>query len=243
MRMSARLDNELVARGLLPSRSKAREAILAGQVLCDGAVCDKPARRVDATTAIELAGRVMPYVGRGGLKLERALEEWGIDLTGRTLLDIGSSTGGFTDCALQHGAARVIAVDVGTGQMAEPLRSDPRVELHEQTDFRSMQAKALAGASIAAIDVSFISVRLLVDAVAAAPDVREVVCLVKPQFECGRAEAKAHRGVVSSEAVRRQAVADVCAAFEAAGFTCTGTVPSPIAGGDGNVEFLAHFVR
>ena len=240
--MSERLDNELVARGLLPSRSKAREAILAGQVLCDGSVCTKPARKVDASTAIELTGRIMPYVSRGGLKLEKAIEEWGIDLSGRTLLDIGSSTGGFTDCALKHGAARVIAVDVGTDQMVEPLRSDPRVELHEQTDFRSMPADALAGADIVSIDVSFISVRLLVDAIAAT-EVCEVVCLVKPQFECGQREAKAHRGVVVSEAVRQQAVTDVRNAFEQAGFTCTGVAPSPIAGGDGNVEYLAHFVR
>ena len=174
----------------------------------------------------------------GGGELEKAIETWGIDLSGRMLLDIGSSTGGFTDCALKHGAARVIAIDVGTDQMVEPLRSDPRVELHEQTDFRSMPAEALAGASIASIDVSFISVRLLVDAIAAT-DVREVICLVKPQFECGLREAKARKGVVASEAVRQQAVADVREAFEQAGFTCTGVVPSPIAGGDGNLEFLA----
>ena len=240
--MSGRLDNELVARGLLPTRSKAQEAIRVGQVLCDGEVCTKPARKVDDTTAIELAGRVMPYVSRGGLKLEKALETWGISLVGRTVLDIGSSTGGFTDCALQHGAARVIAVDVGTDQMVEPLRSDPRVELHEQTDFRRMPAEELAGADISGIDVSFISVRLLVDAVAAT-DVREVICLVKPQFECGQREAKAHKGVVVDEAVRQRAVADVRDAFERAGFSCTGVVPSPITGGDGNVEYLAHFVR
>lgn len=241
--MAARLDSELVARGLLPTRSKAHEAVLAGNVLVDGAVCKKPARKVDETNELQLTGRVCPYVSRGGLKLERALEAFSIDLADRTLLDIGSSTGGFTDCALQHGAARIIAVDVGTDQMVEPLRHDPRVSLFEQTDFRAMPAEQLAGATVAGIDVSFISVRLLVDAIAAAPDLREVVCLIKPQFECGRREAKAHKGVVSSDAVRQQAVADVTAAFEAAGFSRAGLVESPVTGGDGNVEFLAHFVR
>ena len=234
---------ELVARGLLPTRSKAREAIIAGNVLVDGEPCTKPARKVDETNELQLTGRVCPYVSRGGLKLERAIEAFGIDLAGRTLLDIGSSTGGFTDCALQHGAAGVVAVDVGTDQMVEPLRSDPRVELHEQTDFRAMAPDELAGATIAGIDVSFISVRLLVDAIAAAPDLREVLCLIKPQFECGRREAKAHKGVVVSEAVRQQAVADVTAAFEAAGLSCRGVVESPVTGGDGNREYLAHFVR
>ena len=241
--MASRLDSELVARGLLSTRSKAHEAVLAGNVTVDGAVCTKPSRKVDETNELQLTGRVCPYVSRGGLKLERALEAFGIELAGRTLLDIGSSTGGFTDCALQHGAARVIAVDVGTDQMVEPLRSDARVELHEQTDFRTMLPEALAGATIAGIDVSFISVRLLVDALAAAPDLREVACLIKPQFECGKREAKAHKGVVTSDAVRRQAVADVTAAFEAAGFSCAGVVESPVTGGDGNVEYLAHFVR
>ena len=241
--MPTRLDSELVARGLFPTRSKAHEAVLAGNVLVDGTVCAKPARKVEKTNELQLTGRICPYVSRGGLKLERALEAFGINLDGRTLLDIGSSTGGFTDCALQHGAAHVIAVDVGTDQMVEPLRSDPRVSLHEQTDFRTMPSEELAGATIAGIDVSFISVRLLVDALAAAPDLREVACLIKPQFECGKREAKAHKGVVTSDAVRQQAIADVTAAFEAAGFSRAGVVESPVTGGDGNVEYLAHFVR
>ena len=241
--MAGRLDNELVTRGLLPTRSKAQAAIREGCVLVNGATCEKPGRKVGDDDVLDVVGRVLPYVSRGGLKLERAIETWDIDLTGACLLDIGSSTGGFTDCALKHGAARVVAVDVGTDQMVEPLRSDPRVELHEQTDFRAMTPDELAGATVAGIDVSFISVRLLVDAVAAAPDLREVLCLVKPQFECGRREAKAHKGVVASEAVRQQAVADVTAAFEAAGFSCRGVVESPVTGGDGNREYLAHFVR
>lgn len=241
--MAERLDKELVNRGLFTTRAKAQQAIREGIVLVDGEPCDKAGRKVGEGADIQLSGRVLPYVSRGGLKLERAIEAFGIELAGRVVLDIGSSTGGFTDCALQHGAARVIAVDVGTDQMVEPLRHDPRVSLFEQTDFRAMPAEQLAGATVAGIDVSFISVRLLVDAIAAAPDLREVVCLIKPQFECGRREAKAHKGVVSSDAVRQQAVADVTAAFEAVGFSRAGLVESPVTGGDGNVEFLAHFVR
>lgn len=241
--MATRLDSELVARGMFPTRSKAHEAIVAGNVLVNAQPCTKPSRKVSETDTIELTGRIMPYVSRGGLKLEGAIDAFGIDLAGRTLLDIGSSTGGFTDCAMQHGASHVIAVDVGTDQMVEPLRSDPRVSLHEQTDFRNMPATELEGADIASIDVSFISVRLLVDAIAAVPGLAEVVCLVKPQFECGKREAKAHKGVVTSEKVRQQAILDVRQSFEEAGFTCTGVVESPVVGGDGNVEYLAHFVR
>ena len=241
--MAGRLDNELVTRGLLPTRSKAQAAIREGCVLVNGATCEKPGRKVGDGDVLDVVGRVLPYVSRGGLKLERAIETWGIDLTGACLLDIGSSTGGFTDCALKHGAARVVAVDVGTDQMVEPLRSDPRVELHEQCDFRSFEGASLAGVTIASIDVSFTSATLMVEKLSALPRLAEVICLVKPQFECGVREAKAHKGVIKDEGVRRAAISRVVSAFEGAGFTSAGVVESPITGGDGNVEYLGLFTR
>ena len=241
--MAERLDKELVNRGMFSTRAKAQQAIREGIVMVDGERCDKSGRKVTDSTDIQLTGRVLPYVSRGGLKLEHAIEAFGIDLAGRMLLDIGSSTGGFTDCALQHGAAGVVAVDVGTDQMVEPLRSDPRVSLHEQTDFRTMDAALLAGVDIATIDVSFTSATLMVPRLAETATVRDVICLIKPQFECGAQAAKAHRGVIVDPALHAQAREKVTSAFEHGGFTCRGIAESPITGGDGNVEYLAHFAR
>ena len=241
--MAQRLDKELVERGLFTTRAKAQQAIAEGIVYVDDAPCEKAGRKVAPDTDIRLEGRVLPYVSRGGLKLERAIEAFGIDVSGRTLLDIGSSTGGFTDYALQHGAARVVAVDVGTDQMVEPLRSDERVDLHEQTDFRTMDGAALEGVEVATIDVSFTSATLMVERLAALPCLREVACLVKPQFECGAQAARKHHGVISDPKLRREAQDKVVAAFEDAGFACKGMVESPITGGDGNMEYLAYFVR
>ena len=241
--VSGRLDSEMVARGLFATRSKAQSAIRDGLVLVDGIACDKPGRKVSDSNVLEVSGRVLPYVSRGGLKLERAIETWDIDLSGACVLDIGSSTGGFTDCALMHGASRVIAVDVGTDQMVEPLRSDPRIELYEQTDFRLLDHELLRDVTVATIDVSFVSATLMVEKLSALPSLHHVVCLVKPQFECGASAAKAHKGVIRDERLRAEAVDKVRGAFEEAGFACSGVVESPITGGDGNVEFLAHFVR
>ena len=241
--MEQRLDNYLVKVGMFTTRAKAQQAIREGIVWLDGAPCTKAARKVVSGASIELKGRVLPYVSRGGLKLERALETFGVSLEARIVLDIGSSTGGFTDCALQHGAARVVAIDVGTNQMAAPLRDDARVDLHEQTDFRTMDDAALAGVHVATIDVSFVSATLMVPRLSALPDITDVVCLVKPQFECGAAAARKHHGVIVDPELHEQARRTVVAAFEQAGFTCRGVVESPITGGEGNVEYLAHFTR
>lgn len=241
--MAERLDKELVNRGLFTTRAKAQQAIREGIVLVDGEPCDKAGRKVGEGADIQLSGRVLPYVSRGGLKLERAIEAFGIELAGRVVLDIGSSTGGFTDCALQHGAARVVAVDVGTDQMVEPLRSDPRVSLHEQTDFRAMDEQALADVEVATIDVSFTSATFMVERLASLSLVSDVICLVKPQFECGAQAARKHHGVIVDPQLRAEAQQKVVDAFERAGFSCQGLEESPITGGDGNVEYLAHFTR
>jgi 23S rRNA (cytidine1920-2'-O)/16S rRNA (cytidine1409-2'-O)-methyltransferase len=241
--MAERLDKELVNRGLFTTRAKAQQAIREGVVWVGGEPCDKPGRKVADGADIRLEGRVLPYVSRGGLKLERAIEAFGVELAGRTLLDIGSSTGGFTDCALQHGAAHVVAVDVGTDQMVEPLRSDARVSLYERTDFRTMDEAALAKVEVASIDVSFTSATLMVERLSTLPRLREVICLIKPQFECGAQAARKHHGVIADPRLRAETQHKVVNAFEQVGFACQGIVDSPITGGDGNVEYLAHFTR
>ena len=241
--MAERLDNELARRGLSATRSKAQQAIRSGLVRVNGVVCEKCGRKVSGEDLLEVTDKAASYVSRGGLKLEGAIRAWDLDLTGVCLVDIGSSTGGFTDCALRHGATRVIAIDVGTNQMAEALRCDPRVELHEQTDFRTCEISSLAEADMASIDVSFVSATLMVDRLAGLPRLAEVICLVKPQFECGARAARAHRGIIRDESLRQEAITRVRVAFEAAGFSCAGVIESPITGGDGNVEYLARFVR
>ena len=241
--MAQRLDKELVARGLFASRAKAQEAIGAGIVLVGGNVADKASMKVSADDELALAGETLAYVSRAGLKMAHAVREFGIRFAGRTLLDIGSSTGGFTDCALQHGAMRSFAVDVGRGQLAPRLRDDARVVVMEGVDFRDLDPRAVEGADIASIDVSFISVTKLVGNLARIPSVGEVVCLVKPQFECGKEVAHRSRGVPLDRHVHVRAIASVVDAFAGAGFCCTGLCASPIRGQSGNVEYLAHFAR
>src|SRR6478609_5136307 len=195
--MKVRIDKLLVERGLVPSRERAQAMVLSGRVLVNEQKIEKAGASVDPSSAIRLLGDDLKYVGRGGLKLEAALRDWKIDLTGRTCMDVGASTGGFTDCMLQHGAAEVIAVDTGYGQIHARLRSDARVKLLEKTNARylTQQDIARAGASAVisfiAIDVSFISVTLVLPAVldailGAASSRREAVILIKPQFEIGR---------------------------------------------------------
>ncbi|MEZ5136416.1 MAG: TlyA family RNA methyltransferase [Acidimicrobiales bacterium] len=236
-----RLDAELVRRGLAPSRARAAELIAAGEVLVGGAPAAKAARLVDAAEPIVVLGAPDRYVGRGAHKLEAALERFELSAVGVRALDAGASTGGFTDCLLQHGAASVVALDVGYGQLHERLRADRRVAVHERTNLRDADLVAL-GAPFGAVvaDLSFISLRLVAaHLVGATAPSGWVVVLIKPQFEAGRREVDRGRGVISDPEVWREAVADVIAAFGAAGATMMGVMPSPIRGAEGNVEFLA----
>ena len=235
----SRLDLLLVARGLAPSRERAQAWILAGLVEVDGRRADKAGAAVAHDAEVRVSGPEHPYVSRGGVKLAAALDAFGIDPAGRVCIDIGASTGGFTDCLLQRGARRVYAIDVGYGQLDARLRGDPRVILRERVNARTLSPEHVPEpAGIAVLDLSFISARLVLPAVARllAPPARAVV-LVKPQFEAGRAEV-GRGGIVRSDEVRERVVREIREFAEGLGFVTSGVVPSPIRGAKGNQEFL-----
>ena len=238
-----RIDVALVDMGLFESRTRAANAVRDGAVFYADTQITKPSFDVENNDLISVRGAVMPFVSRGGLKLSHALDTFHIDISGRNMIDIGSSTGGFCDVALRRGVAHIIAVDTGTDQMHKSLRGNPKIDLHEQTDFRYIDDALVANVDIATIDVSFISVTKILDKLATLPRLRDVICLIKPQFECGPEISARFRGVIRDSAVRAAAVDDVTAAFAAHGFARHGLTKSPIAGGSGNIEFLAHFVR
>jgi 23S rRNA (cytidine1920-2'-O)/16S rRNA (cytidine1409-2'-O)-methyltransferase len=226
----------------VPSRERAVEMIGDGLVTVGGAVADKAARLVAPGEAIELAGPPRRYVSRGGDKLAAALDEFAIDVTGRRVLDAGASTGGFTDCVLQRGAASVVAVDVGYGQLHEKLRTDARIDLRERTNIRAVEPSDIGGpVALVVADLSFISLITVAPALlACARPGADLVLLVKPQFEAGRAEASKGRGVIRDPAIRQKAVDDVCRALTDLGAAIMGTMESPLTGADGNVEYLVH---
>ena len=235
-----RLDELVVARGLTASRERARALILAGQVTVDGATVTKAGARMDEDADVAVVQPDHPYVGRGGLKLAHALDTFHIDVAGRHALDIGASTGGFTDVLLKRGAARVVALDVGHGQLDWTLRNDPRVVVIEHFNARRLGAADLPGpVDLVVIDVSFISLRQILPVVP--PLLRpaaDIVALVKPQFEAGRAEVR--KGVIHDEAVHARVLDEIAAAAAAIGLTRVASTPSPITGQKGNVEFLLH---
>jgi 23S rRNA (cytidine1920-2'-O)/16S rRNA (cytidine1409-2'-O)-methyltransferase len=243
--MKNRLDKMLVEQGLAPSRERAQALILAGRVLVNQQKVEKPGTSVDDAAALRVLGEEQRYVSRGGFKLEAALAFWQINLTGRHCADIGTSTGGFTDCMLQHGAASVVAVDTGYGQIAEGLRTDPRVTLRERTNARHLKPGDLPpGINFVSMDVSFISATLVLPAVLAA--VREnqeaaveAVILVKPQFEAGR-EHVGKGGIVRDPAAHQLAVDRVRTAVHELGASASELADSPILGAKGNREFLLY---
>jgi 23S rRNA (cytidine1920-2'-O)/16S rRNA (cytidine1409-2'-O)-methyltransferase len=258
--LKTRLDKLLVERGLTPSRERAQALILAGKVLVNEQRIDKAGASIGTDARLRLLGEDFPYVSRGGLKLERALDHWQIDLARRVCLDVGASTGGFTDCMLQRGSAKVIAVDTGYGQLDLRLRNDPRVRLLEKTNARYLTAEKLYQGEaperidFIAMDVSFISATMILPALIGAvnsselapwPDsiesVRHVVILVKPQFEVGR-ELVGKGGIVRNEAAQQAAVKRVEAALLELGASDLEAIESPILGAEGNREFLLHGV-
>jgi 23S rRNA (cytidine1920-2'-O)/16S rRNA (cytidine1409-2'-O)-methyltransferase len=227
-------------RGLAPTRERARALILAGQVLVDGQPATKAGMAVGAAAEIRLLAPDHPYVGRGGLKLAHALDTFRIAVAGRECLDIGASTGGFTDVMLQRGAVRVVALDVGHGQIDWKLRNDPRVVVIEGFNARHLSAADLPGlVDLVTIDVSFISLRQIFPVVPGLlRPAADVVALVKPQFEAGRGEVR--KGIIHDAAVHARVLEEVSAAAAGVGLTPAGSTPSPITGQKGNVEFLLH---
>jgi 23S rRNA (cytidine1920-2'-O)/16S rRNA (cytidine1409-2'-O)-methyltransferase len=244
-----RADLLLVERGLVPSRERARAYILAGRLLVNEQKIDKPGTMVPVDAPVRLLGDDPPYVSRGGVKLAAALDHWKITVQGRACLDVGASTGGFTDCLLQHGAAHVTAVDTGFGQIAMKLRNDPRVRLLERTNARLLEPGALAAAkgsselTLLVMDVSFISATLLLGPVlAAASSLVEAVILVKPQFEAGRGHV-GKGGIVRDPDAHQLAIDRVAQCARSLGWEVVETIPSPITGAEGNREFLLYARR
>jgi len=244
MTQRRRLDAELVRRGLLGSRSQAVEAISAGRVLVAGSRADAPARLVDPAESIQLQGEPPRFVSRGGDKLAAALERFALGVEGVRALDLGASTGGFTDCLLQAGAASVVAVDVGRGQLAWSLRTDARVTVVERTNARNLEAEQIGGAvDLTVADLSFISLRTVAPALVRCTTAHaDLVLLVKPQFEAGRARV-GKGGIVRDPDVHRAVLREVTDGLAAAGVIVTDVMVSPLRGADGNVEFLARARR
>ena len=239
-----RLDVALVERGLAASRERAQALIMAGQVRVDGQVVSKASANVTGDAQVALDVPDHPYVGRGGVKLAHALDDFAVDPAGRRALDVGASTGGFTDVLLQRGAASVIALDVGHGQLDWKLRTDPRVDVHEGVNARSLtSADVPHPVDLVVIDVSFISLGHILPALPPfMTDGAEIVALVKPQFEAGRDDVGKH-GLVTDPAVHEAVIARVTAQAEAAGFARLGMVASAITGATGNQEFFLHLKK
>lgn len=240
-----RLDTELVRRGLATTRSQAQELVISGRVTVNGAPADKAARMVGAGEAVVVLGPPPRFVSRGGLKLEAALERFDMAVSGLVCLDAGASTGGFTDCLLQRGAASVWALDVGHGQLDPSIRHHPRVIVRERCNVRGLTPGDLGGpVDLVVADLSFISLTTVAPAlVGATREEGDLVVLVKPQFELGRRHVSAGRGVITDPLLWREALDAVAAAFHQAGATASGVVRSPITGGAGNVEFLLRARR
>ncbi len=241
-----RLDIYLFQNNLCKSRTAGRELIKSGGVSVNGRVCDKPSTEVSGMDDVRITGEVLKYVGRGGLKLEPVFDLFKISVEGAVCVDIGASTGGFTDCLLQHGAELVFAVDVGSGQLAEPLLSDNRVISLEKTDIRGFSFESVrerlpegfCGADFICADVSFISLKAVIPHIyRLLKDGGQAAALIKPQFEAGR-RALNKKGIVTDKKIREKTVTEIKAFAADCGFEITGVCESPVTGGDGNIEYI-----
>ena len=241
MKHKQRLDLLMTERGLCDSRSRAQALIMSGAVFVDGQKCDKAGTPVADDAAVEVRGETCPFVSRGGLKLEKALREFGVDPTGYVCSDSGASTGGFTDCLLQKGAKKVFAIDVGYGQLAWALRTDPRVVCMERTNIRYVTPEDLGEPlDLSVVDVSFISLRLVLPAVQKLlKPTGQVLCLIKPQFEAGK-DKVGKKGVVREKSTHVEVLEQFLGLADELGFTVRNLTFSPVKGPEGNIEFLGH---
>ena len=242
--MKVRIDQLLYKRALTESREKARALILEGKVIVNGQKIEKPGTMVNQNAEITICGETLPYVSRGGLKLEKALKEFSIDVKDKVAMDVGASTGGFTDCLIQHGAKKVYSVDVGYGQLAWKLRTDPRVVPIEKTNIRYMpKEKILEEVDIVTVDVSFISLRLVIPKILEflKPD-GEIIALIKPQFEAGKGEVP-RGGVIKDAEKREKIIREMRDFFESLGLKVIGITQSPIPGQRGNIEYFIYSIN
>ena len=241
MKHKERLDLLLVQRGLCESRSKAQAVIMSGQVYVDGQKCDKAGTTFDDEAQIEVRGNHCPFVSRGGLKLEKALRDFGVDPTGYVCSDSGASTGGFTDCLLQKGASKVFAIDVGYGQLAWSIRTDPRVVCMERTNIRYVTPEDLGEPlDLSVVDVSFISLKIVLPAIRQLlKPTGQILCLIKPQFEAGK-DKVGKKGVVRDPAIHREVLEQFVALAGELNMTLRNLTFSPVKGPEGNIEFLGH---
>ncbi len=242
MKIKKRLDVLLVEQGYADSRTKAQAIIMSGNVYVDGQKADKPGVSYEEHVSLEVRGATCPYVSRGGLKLEKALRDFGVDPTGFVCSDSGASTGGFTDCLLQQGAKKVFAIDVGYGQLDWKIRSDPRVVVMERTNVRYVTPEQLGEPlDLSVIDVSFISLKIVLPVIKTflKPQSGQVLCLIKPQFEAGK-EKVGKKGVVRDKAVHKEVLDDFVQLAKQEQFNILGLTFSPVKGPEGNIEFLGH---
>lgn len=244
MKLKERLDVFLTEQGYVETRSKAQALIMAGLVYVDGQKVDKTGFSVEVSQRVEVRGAACPYVSRGGLKLEKALRDFGVDVTNFVCSDSGASTGGFTDCLLQQGARKVFAIDVGYGQLAWKIRSDPRVVCMERTNIRTLTPESLGEPlDLSVIDVSFISLKLVLPVIyeLLKPE-GEALCLIKPQFEAGK-EKVGKKGVVRDPSVHTEVLEAFMSTAQHIGFTLKNLTFSPVKGPEGNIEFLGHLSK
>lgn len=239
--MKNRIDKELVTRGLSPSRAKAQELIEANLVKCNNKLVTKSNYLVSENDSITiLENDKLKYVSRGGLKLEKAINDFKINFFDLRVMDIGSSTGGFCDCALQHGAKNITAIDVGTNLLHESLRDNEKIDLHEQTNFKSLDSKYFKNIDIMTCDVSFISLKQIFTKIASENINIDIICLIKPQFEAGKTIADKYKGIILNKEIHINIINDLIDYFNSLGFYIKDLTFSPITGGDGNIEYLAY---
>lgn len=238
-----RIDIELVNRKIFETRNQAQNEIKNGIVYCNGKKILKNSYEVNEDDKIEIKGNTLKYVSRGGLKLEKALKEFNIDLNNKVMLDIGSSTGGFTDCALQNNIKKVVDIDVGQNQLVDKIRNDNKVIVFEKTDIRDFDNKLLEIIDIITIDISFISVTKILDKLKTISNAKEIICLIKPQFECGKDIADKYKGIILNKEIHEKIIIRIISAFKEIDYYIKGLTYSPIKGGNGNIEYLAYFTK
>ena len=242
--MKERLDKYLVSNGFVATRTKSKELIKSNNVKVNDKIVTKASYIVKDYDKVEIIARSsIKYVSRAGLKLEGAIDSFNLDLQDKNIMDIGSSTGGFTDCSLRHGAKRVVAIDVGTDLMADSLREDERVELYEQLNFKNAPSNLFENIDIIVSDVSFISLKHIIDRISLENEDFELVFLIKPQFECGKEIADKFKGIINDKEVHKNVILDIITYFKKYGYNILGLDVSKIQGKSGNIEYLAHFKR